>query len=338
MKFQIISDGSCDLSDELIEKHKIRVVPFYVSFDSETYLKEREEISVRDFYQRMIDQPKVFPKSSLPSIQNYMDAFLPYIEADTPIICICITSKFSGSYNSACNARDILLEDYPDAKISVIDSTVDTVLQGILVMESARMQAADCEYLQVVEAMETLKPSGRIFFTIGSIEYLKKGGRLGKLASIAAATLGIRPLIQLKEGEIFPFGISRSRSKSMAKVITQVLEHFEKQKEKFEHYSIVVGYGYSYDEAVEFRHTLVDALHCSLTEEDIPLYQIGATIAVHTGPEPIGVGLVRRYDAPAQQTAESESFFKPAFDLASQTAHKASQTAQNVLKKKKTNI
>ena len=115
--YHIFSDGSCDLPKELAKEKNITVVPFYVSFDKEHYLKEMEEIEVREFYQRMVDNPKVYPKSSLPSTQDYADAFMPFVKQGMPIICICITSKFSGSLQSAVNAKNIILEDYPDAVI-----------------------------------------------------------------------------------------------------------------------------------------------------------------------------------------------------------------------------
>lgn len=84
----------------------------------------------------MIDNPKVFPKTSMPSVQDYLDVFEPIIKNRDDIICICITTKFSGSYNSAMNAKNMLLDDYPDAKIEIIDATVNTVLQGMLVEEA----------------------------------------------------------------------------------------------------------------------------------------------------------------------------------------------------------
>lgn len=78
MAFQIISDGSCDLGTERVAKEGVRVVPFYVSFDDKTYQKEIEEVSVREFYQRMVDNADCFPKSSLPSVQDYLDVFEEY--------------------------------------------------------------------------------------------------------------------------------------------------------------------------------------------------------------------------------------------------------------------
>ena len=81
MDYQIMSDSSCDLDMDLREKYNIQVVPFYISFDEENYYKEREEIDIREVYQRMVDEPKNYPKTSLPSVQNYIDAFTPHVEA-----------------------------------------------------------------------------------------------------------------------------------------------------------------------------------------------------------------------------------------------------------------
>lgn len=296
MQYQIISDGSCDLESSVVEKNNIKVVPFYVSFDEQNYYKEIEEIGIRDFYQRMVDEPKVFPKSSLPSIQDYVDAFMPYAQNGTPIICICITIKFSGSYNSATNAADIVKETYPDAKITVIDSTVDTVLQGLYVLEAVRMQQNGLSYEDTIANLERIKSSGRILFTVGSIDYLKHGGRIGKLAGLAASTLGIKPMIILKEGEIFSNGITRGRKKSLEKLLHQIRDYFESNNEKPDDYTITIGYGYDYDEALVFKDMLLKSLSEYSHITELPMFQIGATIAVHTGPYPLGIGLLKKYD------------------------------------------
>ena len=110
--FHIISDGSCDLPPELAQEKNITIVPFYVSFDDEHYFKENVEIGIREFYQQMVDKKGVYPKSSMPSIQDYKEAFQPYAEANVPVICICITTKFSGSMQSALNARGLIQEMY----------------------------------------------------------------------------------------------------------------------------------------------------------------------------------------------------------------------------------
>jgi DegV family protein with EDD domain len=296
MAYQIITDGSCDLDPELVKAKNLKVVPFYVSFDGEKYEKEIEEVNVREFYQKMVDNPDVFPKTSLPSVEDYVAAFTPYVEAGTDIICICITTKFSGSYNSASTAKDILLEDNPDAKITVIDATVNTVLQGILVLEAVRMQENGLSYEQVIENVEKIKSTGRIIFTVGSMDYLIHGGRVGKVMKVAVNALKIRPMIILKEGEIFPFGVARSRNKSLQKMLEKTKSHFEEIKESPDDYKIVIGYGYDYEEAKEFKATLEESLAGYSNVKDVELFQIGATIGVHTGPYPIGIALIRKYD------------------------------------------
>ncbi|MCM1046529.1 MAG: DegV family protein [Candidatus Gastranaerophilales bacterium] len=293
--YHIISDGSCDLPPELTAEKNVTVVPFYVSFDEEHYQKEIEEIGVRDFYQQMVDHSDVFPMTSMPSAQDYMDVFTPFAKEGTPVICICITAKFSGSAQSAENARKMLLEEYPEAKITVIDSTVDTVLQGLYVLEAVRMRDSGVSYEDTVAKLEEIKGTGRIFFTVGNMEYLKHGGRIGKVASVAGSVLGIRPVITLKQGEIFASGIGRSRKSTLNKSIDLLLHYLQGQKVPLQNYSICVGYGYDKEEAVRFRDRTVSVLReKGYGEAQIPLYQIGATIAVHTGPYPLGFGIIQK--------------------------------------------
>lgn len=296
MEYQIITDGSCDLERTLLEQHHVEVVPFYVSFDGTNYYKEVEEISIREFYEQMVKNPTIFPTTSLPSVQDYMNAFLPFVEQDMPVICICMTIKLSGSYNSAKNAKEELLENYPNAKITVIESTLDTVLQGLYVLEAIRMQQNKLSYEQAVSHLERIKSTGRILFTVGNMDYLIHGGRVGKVMGAAASTLGIKPLIMLREGEIFPTGITRNRKRGKEKLIAQTKEHFESIKENPDQYQIVVGYGYEKEEGYEFSEQLLHSLQSYSNQQSIEAFQIGATTAVHTGPYAIGLGLLKKYD------------------------------------------
>ena len=264
-----------------------------MSFDSEIYQKEIEEIGVREFYQEMVDHPDVFPKSSMPSVNDFYEVFEKSVKEQIPVICICITKKFSGSMQSATTAKDMILEDYPDAKIVVINSTVNTVLQGLFVLEACRLRDMGYGYEEIVKALLPIRETGRIFFTIGSIDYLKHGGRIGKLAGLAASALKIKPIITLKEGEIFNSGIARNRLKSMQKVVDMTREYFDEVQAKPGEYSFCIGYGYDREEALQFREMLKDLVKERLGIDEIGIYQIGATIGVHTGPYPIGVGIIK---------------------------------------------
>lgn len=293
-QFQIISDGSCDLPPELTAKKQIRVIPFYVSFDGTNYRKELEEIGIREFYQEMVNRKGVYPRSSLPSVQDYMDAFLPYAKAGIPMLVLCISTKLSGSMQSALSARELILEDYPDAKIRVIDTTLCTVLQGLLVLEAAAMQERGAGFEETAERIEAIKSTGRIFFTVGNLEYLQAGGRIGRVAGIAGSLLGIRPVITMKEGEIFPSGISRSRRKTLEKTIDLLRDCLQACGGAVKKYSLAAGFGYDREEAEEYRRLVVERLEGLISLEELPLYQIGAAIGVHTGPYPLGLGILER--------------------------------------------
>lgn len=290
----IFSDSSCDLPEDVAKKENITVVPFYVSINGTDYMKERVDISVRTFYQEMVNNKGVYPKSSLPSVQDYYESFEPVVKQGLGIVCICITTKFSGSMQSALNARSMLLEEYPEANIEVIDAQINTVLQGMYVLEAAKMCNAGVPMDACVKELLGMRESARIFFTIGSIDYLKHGGRIGKLSGLAASVLGIKPLITLKEGEIFNSGICRSRKASLSKTIDLLKQYISERQLDLKDYRICVGFGYDYSEAYDFRRQLLESLGGEVEEKDCPIFQIGATIAVHTGPYPLGVGVLKK--------------------------------------------
>lgn len=293
--FHIISDGSCDLPPALAREKNITVVPFYVSFDDEHYFKENVEIDIRDFYQQMVDKKGVYPKSSMPSANDYEEAFMPFVKNGVPIICICITTKFSGSMQSALNARASVLESYPRAEITVIDATINTVLQGQYVLEAVSLRDQGMSYRDTVARLEQIKSTGRIFFTVGNMEYLKHGGRIGKVAALAGGLLDIRPVITLKEGEIFPSGIDRGRRRTLQKVIDLLLDYLKESSLGIDCYSLAVGYGYDIEEGVQFRDRALAVLReKGYPLKELPVYQIGATIGVHTGPYPLGFGIIEK--------------------------------------------
>ena len=193
--FDIITDSACDLTPETAATLNIEIIPFYVSLDGEHYRKEGKEIAVRDFYQFMVDNPAAYPKTSLPSLEDFETVFRAHAEAGRPVLCICFTSKMSGCVGSARNARELVLEDFPDAKIEVIDSTAATVTESIVVENAVAMRDAGCTLDEAVTWLEAEKITNQIFFTVGNLDYLIKGGRIGKVTGRAANILGIKPMI-----------------------------------------------------------------------------------------------------------------------------------------------
>ena len=185
LAYRIISDGSCDLPEALCREKGIYVVPFYVTMDDKNYIKENVDISKSDFYKWMVEHQDSFPKSSMPPTADFLDAFEEAARAGEDIICITITRKFSSCCEVALAAKKLLADDYPNIKVEVIDSTVDTVLQGLVVLELVKLRDAGFDFEESVRRIKAILPTGRIFFTVGNLDYLRAGGRIGKLAGVA---------------------------------------------------------------------------------------------------------------------------------------------------------
>lgn len=278
----------------LAKKRGIEIVPFYVTVDEKTYLKEGVEFSKTEFYKWMVDNPTKYPKSSTPTSLDFLDAFTEAAKAGEDVLCICITRKFSSSYDVASAAKVMLADSYPDTRVEVVNAAVNTVLQALMVLEAANMRDAGYTLEENVAGLERIKPSARIFFTVGSIGYLAHGGRIGKLVGLADSILKIRPIITLKEGEIFPSGVSRSRAKSLDQVEKLAIRYISETFSADSEYEIVVGYGYDLWEAQEFRQRIEKALSALGHKKHIDTFHIGAVISVHTGPHPLGVAVIKR--------------------------------------------
>lgn len=295
MDYQIICDGGCDFTAEQIEQYGVRVIPFYITFDSSSYQKEIEEIGIREVYERMVADEKVIPKTSLPSVQDYVDVFTEYARQGKAIICFCMTLTLSGSYNAACNAKEIVGESFPDVKITVLNSLHCTVTEGLVLREAARMCQAGMSYGETVERIKKVMDSGRIFFTVGNTDYLAAGGRIGKVAAIATSLLSLRPVIVLKDGEITADAVARGRKKSIKKVFETTAKFFEENGQNPKDYEFCVGFGYDMEEGKAFLQEFLEEYKEYSIKDSTMLAQIGATVAVHTGPHAIGVGLVKKY-------------------------------------------
>ncbi len=293
-KIKIISDSSCDLTIDERQALDVEVVSFQVSLDGEKYSRELEQ-TTDSFYQTLIENPKLRPKTACPLMGDYLDAFEKYGK-EYDIICICLTSKFSASYTTALMAKEMCEESIEDVKISVIDSEQISLSQGLLIKEVRKMIDSGMEYNEVVEKANELKKTGRVLFTIGTMEYLNRGGRIGKLAMLLASKAMVRPIILFKDGDIGADGFSFGRKKSLMKLIDKIKDYFKKHNENIEDYEMSVGYGSDIEEGCSFLENVKETLSSFGEKITYTFAQIGATIAVHTGPYPIGLAFIKKFN------------------------------------------
>lgn len=290
-EYQIFSDSSCDLPDEFLTKYNIELIPFYVTFDQDTYYKEQTEIDRVEFFQTLINK-KVFAKTSLPSVQDYIHKFKPFLAKGIDVVCLCLSQNFSGSYQSAINAKLILQDKYPNSKIIIIDSAQATAGQGLLLLQMAYMKEAGYSLEECVHRLEQIKPTARIMFTLDTLDYLAKGGRIGRVISLAGDMLNLKPLIQLKDKELQPYCKVRGRRKSLDKILYMVEEYFEENNEKYEDYDFCLANASTYEETAAVKKRVEELIGRTI---EYPVFQIGVTVGTYTGPGAIGVCFVKKH-------------------------------------------
>ncbi len=279
---QVITDSAADLSKELTEKHNIDVVPFYVSFDGTSYLKEREELSQEDFYAQLISS-EANPKTACPSIDDYYSHFEKAVKNNMSVICFTLSQKFSGSFQSAINAKNMILEDYANAKVEIIDSLSATGGQALLVLECCKMIEKNIDFEEICQKSKVLATTGGILFTVDDLKFLQRGGRIGKASALAGKLLNIKPLIKLDDGELLPEGKTRGRKKAIFEIEHSIAKKIKNVNE------------FSFAKLSFSENENPDSLRLDENADYIQL-DIGATIGAHTGPTAIGIAYIRNYN------------------------------------------
>lgn len=293
--FQIVTDSSWDIQNGA-EELNVKVIPFSMTLDGgKTYQKEDIELPVRDLYEFMVKNPNKFPKTAQPALEDYFEVFEEIAKAGNDILCFTLSSKLTGSINSALLAKTMIEDQYPNTKVEVIDTTLATVLQGIGIREITRYRDRGATIEQAASRAKEIFTTGRIFFTVENLDYLIAGGRVGKAKGAAANAFNIRPLILLKEGELFNNGVAHGRKKSLTKILNQMVDYIAENKIDVNKYTFVVGFGYDKDEGEKFFERVKSTVEETFSNPiEISLEQIGGLIGVYTGPYPIGIGMIEK--------------------------------------------
>lgn len=288
-QYQIISDSSCDIPPELLQSYKVGIVPYYASFDTMNYYKEYIELTPDIFYEKISDSA-VFPKTSLPPIQDYIDVFEPYLKQDMDVVCMCLSSKFSGSFQSAVNAKMILEETYPDHRIEIFDTRSATGGQGLMVYEATHMRDAGLTLDELLSTLTALRNTSKINFTVDSLEHLQKGGRVGKASALAGTILNIKPIIVVSDGELVPENKVRGHKKALRTIMDMTRNDIGENKDD---YRVVII------RAAKEREEAALALGAELREEGFDVmdgaWMVGVTIGTHAGPTAIGICYMKKF-------------------------------------------
>ena len=273
MAIKIVTDSSADLPARLAQELGITVVPLYVRFGEEVY-RERVEISEEDFYQRLLHGP-IHPVTIQPNPQDFANVYQKLSPEADGIVSIHISSKLSGTCNSASQGREVIEKGCP---VEVIDSQVLTVGLGLICIAAATVAKTGADLQQVVKEVKQTLPNVHLLALVDTLKYLLLGGRIGKAKALVGSLLNVKPLLTLEEGEVVPRGQARTRSKGIERLFDFVAKATNIQ-------DLAVAYSTTPDEA----QTLAERIGSIFTKQPVKIARLGTTMGVHMGPGALAV-------------------------------------------------
>jgi len=251
-----------------MEELGITVVPLYIRFGEEVH-RDRVTISEDEFYKRL-EHPKIHPITSQPGPQDFLEVYNKLAAGADGIISVVISTKLSGTYNSAMMAKDMVVKGCP---IEVVDSLSVTGGLGITTLLAARMAKAGESLENITREVKAAVPRTHLFALFDTLKYLLLGGRIGKAKALLGSILNIKPLLSLKEGEVVPVGQIRTRVKGIDKLV-EFCQGYKNIQD------LVVVHATTPDEAV----TLADRLSPVFDRKRMVMSRLGPALGVHMGP------------------------------------------------------
>ncbi|OPJ57391.1 DegV family protein [Clostridium oryzae] len=274
-KIAIITDSTSDINNELIKKYNIKLLPFKIIYPDKEY-RDRFEISPEEVYGNF---KNTVPKSSIPSLEEMTKAFEDIVaEGYTHVIAITLSSGLSG----IANAIEMTSENFPSLKTCVFDSKSISMGEGYLVETCCRLIDEQKSFDEIIAVLEQIRSTYKVFFIIGTLEYLIKGGRIGKVAGTVGELLNIKPIISINnDGVYYQYAKARGRKQSLNKMLEISKELLAESPKK-----IYVMSGYAEEEC----HWMVDKMKDFYNVKSI---QYGGNISpvagVHSGPGLVGI-------------------------------------------------
>lgn len=272
-KIALITDSASDINSELIKKYNINVLPFKIIFSDKEY-KDGVDITPSMLYEKL---PTEIPTTSLPSISEFTE-LLEKLKSDgyTHAIIITISNCFSGTFNAARLAS----ESVSDITTFVFDSLTLTMSEGAMVLETAALIEEGKSFNEITNELPTIRKKIDVFFTLDTLTYLKKGGRIGKVAGTIAEALNIKPIITIKDDGFHTYSKVRGTKQSISKLSSILNDYLAKGKCK-----VWIMNGDAPDKADLLYNAIKNSdnlVECTLGG------MIGSALGVNTGPGLVG--------------------------------------------------
>ncbi len=276
---RIVTDSTSDLPRELAEQLGIRIVPLRVIFGTES-LRDGIDITPDAFFNRL-KASTVLPTTSQPSPADFQAVFKEAAQAGEEVVCLTISAALSGTYLSATMAR----ESFLNPAISVIDTRTTSMALGMLAEEAARMAMAGATRQQIVAHVEKLIPLTHVLFTVDTLEYLQRGGRIGGAQALLGTLLNIKPLLTLRDGRVEPVERIRTKRRALDRMV-EIAAQWTRETDYA--YRVAVIHGQAPDEAAYVANRAREQIRCTHLHQG----EVGPVIGVHVGPGVVGLAFM----------------------------------------------
>ena len=278
MPVKVVTDSISDLPGQIARDLDISVVPLTVRFGSEEFM-DGVDLDADAFFDRLING-SVLPTTAVPSIGQFVETYERLSEDADGIVSIHVSSKVSGTFNSAIQASG---QAQTGCGIEVVDSMQASMGLGLIAIEAASMASRGANFDEVVRAARDAVDRCEVVCLLDTLKYLEKGGRIGKAQALIGSVLRIKPMVTVKEGEVHPFDRPRTRAKGIAR-----LKQFARERDPVDNLSVM------YSTTDEVAHSLARDLSDLMPGGRTPLIaRFGPGLGTHAGPDALGVGLLR---------------------------------------------
>jgi DegV family protein with EDD domain len=268
MTVKIVTDSVADIPPEILKELDISVIPVLVRFGEETY-RDGIDITNEQFYERLVHN-KVVPTTSVPSLDLFARTYARLAQETDEILVIMLSSKLSGLYNAALQSVSLMDNN---SRIKVIDSGCAVMSQGFAVIKAAQAAKTGAKMDEILEIVQNTLLRVDMRAAFDTLEYLKRGGRIGRATALMGSILKVNPIIMVRDGKVEPAGRARSRAKAM-----DALYDFAASYKKIE--------GLAVEEAacLQDAEALVNRLGAIFPKEKIYHTHTSPVIGTHTGP------------------------------------------------------
>lgn len=281
MGIKIITDSACDLSREYIDNNNIGLLSLVLNLN-EKLIKDDlgKTLSYKDFYEQM--RKGATPSTSQVNAHEFEEEFIKHVKNGDSIICITLSSALSGTFNSANIAKNNIIEEYPEAKIELVDSLSVSMGQGLLVLKACEMRDKGLSVEEIVTWIEENKRKIIHSFVVDSLNHLKRGGRISATTAAIGGLLNIKPTLYIDDdGKV----VQGEKIKGKKKVLKFLVNEVKEKVINSEDQTLYVCHG----DCLEDAETLKNMILEEVKFKNIVINYVGNVIGAHAGPGVLAV-------------------------------------------------